>query len=289
MTNIVLFFLLMIPATFFLGVYDTLERKILKSGMREGELVGVSYIGSSILLILFLFFFGLPEIKTGFWYALGISASLNSISQFIWAHAFSREEASLISPFRLVTPPLVLLTGFFVLGEAPSFLGAAGVLITIGGLWLFLHSEAVFNHSSFRAVIARPGVLLGLLGAVLFAISFPYDKKAILASSTLLYMAAMYGIVGLVNFGAHYFLNGGKVSFLRKDIGFLIAVQALGGFLAFHALHYSLAAYAASVKRLGSLWAVILSGHFLDEHNIGKKLFAAGIMLSGIAVTALFG
>ncbi len=69
----------------------------------------------------------------------------------------------------------------------------------------------------------------------------------------------------------------------------MVAVNIAGFFLTAQALNYTLAAYAASVKRLWSFWAVILSGSLLAEKDIGKKLVATSIMLAGIVVTSLFG
>lgn len=296
MQQVLPFLLLMVPSTFFLGLYDVLIRKILRQGVNEGILLGTVLVCSGITLGIISALVGLPEIKPGFWIAFVLTAALNTFSQLVWYKAFKREDASLISPLRLLTPPLVLLSGFFVLNETPTFWGAVGVLITVVGLWFLLQSEAVFKQISFGMVIRKPGVLFGLAGAVGFAISFPFDKAAILNSSALFFSAFAYLVIGLANLAIVFVMNDtGPANLIKglmpvkKELPFFILFHTLGGFLAFQALNYALAAYAASVKRLWSLWAVILSGKILEEQNIFKKTIASLLMLGGIALTVFLG
>jgi len=69
----------------------------------------------------------------------------------------------------------------------------------------------------------------------------------------------------------------------------MVFINIAAFFLTTQALNYTLAAYAASVKRLWSFWAVILSGQILGEKDISHRLAATGIMLAGIVITSLFG
>ena len=106
---------------------------------------------------------------------------------WLYYKAFSKEDASIVSPIRLLTPPIVLITGFFVLGEKASFWGIIGVLTTIVGLWFLISPEG--KKISLANVFERKGILLGILGAVLYGIAFPFDKKAIITSSALFHVA----------------------------------------------------------------------------------------------------
>lgn len=296
MSTTLVFLVLMIPGTFFLGLNDVLVRKVLSGGKVNSRLLAAySFFSVGILLSLFLLFTGLPELKTGFWTAIIITAFLNIFAQWAWYTAFKKEEASLISPLRLITPPLVIITGFLTLNEKTTIPGALGILLTVFGLWILLQSEAAFKETRLRDVIKRPGVLLGIWGAVSFAISFPFDKKAVVASSGLLTAVIAFLAVGLGNAFIVYLrkFKEEKPSLDFKNNWRILAlvpvVHSIAAFLTFQALNYSLAAYAASLKRLWSFWAVLLSGQFLREKNIGRKLLATAIMLFGIAVTVFLG
>lgn len=295
MNSISIFLALMIPGTFFLGLNDVLVRKVLgRSRVNEQALLAFDTIGTSVILGVPLLISGIPVIKPGFWSALAVTAVLNIFAQWAWYAGFKREEASIISPLRLLTPPLVILTGFFVLGEKPSLLGLVGIAITVFGLWELMRGETMNTRTSWFAVMRRPGVLLGLWGAFSFALSFPFDKKIVVASSPLFAVTIAFFIVGLANGLIGFALQGKKRFFdgLRDQwttIAILPFVHGLAALMSYAALPYALAAYAASVKRLWSFWAVILSGSFLKERNFNKRIFATVLMFTGILVTLFLG
>src|SRR3989344_4358327 len=283
-----LFLISMIPGTIFLGFNDVLTRKILARGFEEEKLIGIMFAGAGAILLFFVPFFGFPQIKIGFWSALIISVGLSIVSQVAWMRAFKNEEASLVSPLRLLTPPLVLITGFLILGETPSLLGAAGVFTTIIGFFMLMRTDGTLNIFSLSSMQGRPGILFGILGAFLFAISFPYDKQGTLASSALFFIGSALFMVGISHLViASLFLK--KVfsisEFTNQDVVLLICTLAMGAFLTTYALNFSLVAYASSTKRLWSLWAILFAGGLLHESNIGKKLFASAVMIFGIVIT----
>lgn len=296
MNNTVLFLLLMVPGTFFLGVNDILIRKVLRLGkVNEQFLLAANYLISAALLSLVLLITGRPSIQPGFWGALVATVILNTFAQWAWYTAFKKEEASLIAPLRLLTPPLVIVTGFLILGEKPSIMGAIGILTTILGLWILMRSESKLQSQSLRATLKRPGVLLGLYGALSFAISFPFDKKIVATSSPLFAVTLAFFAVGVIS-GLIWIAKNfrpqeaaAKTEFNKTAFIAIPLIQCVAALLTYGALNYSLAAYAASVKRLWSLWAVILSGRFLGEKNIKAKLLATFIMFVGVLITVFLG
>jgi len=285
----------MVPGTLFLGLNDVLVRKVLRGGrVAEQTLAAFDYLSVSIVLLIPLAFTGIPELKSGFWTAIIATIALNIFAVWAWFSAFKREEASLISPLRLISPPLVVLTGYLILREAPTAGGILGILVTVFGLWLLFSSEASFSGIRLREMVRRPGVIFGICGAISFAVSFPIDKQAVAASSPLFTVIMSFGGVGLGSLISAAIRNRGVLSGLSvrenwQALALMPFVHAAGSFLTFAALPYALAAYASSVKRLWSFWAVLLSGKFLAEKNIGRKLLATAVMLAGIAVTLLLG
>ncbi|MEK7659291.1 MAG: DMT family transporter [Patescibacteria group bacterium] len=294
MENIKLFLLFMIPGTFFAGLLDVVIRYALREGkINERLLLAFNFLFSGILIsFLFIFFFDFPEIKQGFWLALFMTSVIGMFGHWTYYKAFSQDDASVISPTRLLTPPFVLITGFFILGEKASFWGMVGVLTTIAGLWFLVNPEG--KKLSLAGVFEHKGILLGILGALFFAFSFPFDKKAVVTSSALFFSAVYLVVVGFASL-IIYAVQKKDFSIYRnlkanwRIIFLMVAVNIAGFFLTAQALNYTLAAYAASVKRLWSFWAVVLSGQLLGEKDIGRRLAATSIMLSGIVITTLFG
>lgn len=286
----------MIPGAFFLGIYDVLTKKILKQQIPEGLLLGLTFTISGVILSLISRLAGYPLIKSAFWPAFGVTVLLNIFGQLAFYKAFKREDVSVISPLRLLIPPLVLLTGFFILRETASFWGIVGVGTTILGLWLLFNFQAGFTRRPFVKIISSPGVLWGLAGALSFSISFPFDKKAVINSSGLFFSGAAFFAIGVISLliaiAANRKQNSVAIKILwreKKTFVLNLVCFILGGFLTIYALNFALAAYASSVKRLQSLWSVILSGRILKEGNIPRKLAATIIMLIGVLITILFG
>src|SRR3989344_2366915 len=294
MESITLFLLFMIPGTFFAGLLDVIIRYALREGkINERLLLAFNFIFSGLLIfITFIFLFDFPEIKQGFWFALFMTSVLGLFGHWIYYKAFSKEDASVVSPIRLLTPPIVLFTGFLVLGEKASFWGTVGVFTTIAGLWYLVNPEG--GKISFAKIYERKGVLLGIIGALFFAFSFPFDKKAVITSSALFFSAVYLIVVGFTSLIIYIvqkkdFLIHRDLKTNWRVIFLMVFVNIAAFFLTTQALNYTLAAYAASVKRLWSFWAVILSGYFLQEKNIKERLLATGIMMAGILITSLFG
>lgn len=289
MTPTLLFWLLMIPGTFLLALLDIFNKRLLQKGFDVVLLQAYSWFFAGVLFLPALFIIESSPLylipRTGFWPAFFTTALLNVVGQLSFLYAFKKADASLISPVRLLTMPLVILTGFFVLGETPSFWGTVGILTSLAGIWLLAKPEKQSGTSFWQS-----GVWWAIFGAIIFAVSSAFDKKAVVASSTLFFSVLVLLFVGMACFLIALYRDrswGALVpSFeYRKNLIVVILLTAAGFFLVTHALNYALVAYAISVKRLWSLWTVLLAGAFLKE-NIKQRLVATLIMLVGVFLIA---
>jgi|TARA_Y100000310_G_scaffold162742_1_gene162689 drug/metabolite transporter (DMT)-like permease len=285
----------MLPGTVFLGFYDVFTKKILSSNINERFLIALDFCLVGILVLGVTAAFGLPEIKSGFWVAFSSTVFLNIFAIWFFTKAFQKEDVSLVSPIRLISPPLTLLTGFIILKENPSLYGIIGVLVTFFGLWILLNSTKKIKIFSFREIRKHTGVLYAIAGSISFAISLPFDKKATITSSAPFLIGLGFFLIGFGNLVIGFILSKNKKDFfyipkiVRKFLFPYIIIHSIGAVLTMQAINYSLAAYTSSVKRLWSFWAIIFSGAILKEKNIGKKLIAALIMLAGIVLTVALG
>lgn len=285
----------MLSGTFALGVGDVLRKKYMKEGLDDQVLLVISLFFTGMLLLPLLLLVGIPEIKEGFWRAMVITVLLNLISQNLFIRAFKLSDASLIAPLRLIIPPLVIVTGFLFLRETPSLVGAMGIFVSMLGLWLLLTSGKTDGEDKSPAWYRDRGVLYGLAGSVLFSISFPFDKIAVVNSSTLFATWLMFTTLGLVTFLIHSIRNRkfpGLVaaSFTQHfKANMLVSLcSSIGIGLTNHALNYSFAAYASSLKRLQALWTVIIAGRFLQEKEMQRRIVATVIMFVGIALSVFW-
>lgn len=292
MNSQIIFFLLMLPGTFLLALLDIFNKRLLQKGFDLVLLQAYSWFFAGILLFPILLFTApslISEIPhTGFRSAFFATALLNIAGQLSFLYALKKEDASLIGPVRLLTMPLVILTGFFVLGETPSLWGTIGIFTSLAGFWLIAKPEKQSGVSFWQS-----GLWWAILGAIIFAVSSAYDKKAVVASSTLFFSVLVLMFVGAACFLIALYKNKSWKTVIpapdhRKNLIIIILLTAGGFFLVTHALNYALVAYAISIKRLWSLWTVLLAGAFLKE-NIKKRLIATIIMLAGVFLIAFAG
>lgn len=282
----------MLPGTFLLALLDIFNKRLLQKGFDLVLLQAYSWFFAGIMLFPILFFMApspISEIpRAGFLSAFFITILLNIAGQLSFLYAFKNADASLIGPVRLITMPLVILTGFFVLGEVPSFWGTVGILTSLAGIWLLVKPGKQPGVSFLQS-----GLWWAIFGSIIFAISSAYDKKAVITSSTLFFSVLMLLSVGAACFFITLYKSQSWKAFVpapnhRKNLIIIILLTAGGFFLVTHALNYAIVAYAISVKRLWSLWTVLLAGAFLKE-DIKQRLVATLIMLAGVFLIAFAG
>lgn len=290
-----IFLICILPATILLGAYEVLIKKLLNTGINERFLLSLILGSAGVIILIVSSIIGFPEIKDGFLIAFIGTSILNAFAQWFWYRAIQQENVSIISPIRLISSPLILITSFFILGEKPNMWGIIGVLIIVVGLWMLLDTRIEIKKISLRKIAKYSGVWFAFLGAVLFAFSFPLDKQAVVSSSSIFSASLVFITVSILNFIIGYTTSKNKNKFcvIPKSVSFLlpliILVFAVGSVLALESLNYSLAGYASSVKRLSVLWAVIFSGVFLQERKYEKRIIATVVMLVGLSLMVFFG
>lgn len=297
MSPTVIFLLLMVPGTILAGLIDIFDKKILSRGFNKFVLQAYSWFFAGILFLPILFMRGIPSLAPEFWFAFSITLTLNIALQLLLMTALQKADASLVTPISLITTPLVIFTGFFILNETPSFAGIAGIMISFLGLWLLITPGTGFRNFSNASLLRNPGVGAAILASILAAISFAFDKKAVLASSTIFFSTCMLIGVGVASGIIAYIKSpeDRRALIPKKDsswlmVLFLIILTAVAFFLVTDALRFAFASYAASVKRLRALWAVLFAGAFLYEREfLLKRLIATIVMLSGIILIAVWG
>ena len=295
MSALVPFLLSMIPGTLFLSLTDVSAKRLLEEHIPERLLIGVTWGAAGSLFALIVWWFGVPEVSPSFLPAAIATSFLNIFGQFAWYRASRDEHVSFTAPLRLLIPLLVVGTGWLFLNETPTILGILGILLTVGGLWFLVSSEVAFRTSSLKTLMRERAVRFALLGVLSFALSFPFDKQAVVASSTLFSGSVVFPIIAVGNLVLFLLCSEWKQTTLRtlwrkrRLLAWHLCAFTLGSFLALYALNFALAAYASSIKRLQALWSVIFSGAFLGEGNIVRKVMATLIMLLGIIFTVVFG
>lgn len=229
----------------------------------------------------------------GFWPALAASGTINAIALTLIATSVGRSDLSLVAPLQSLTPAFMLLTAPLVLGEVAGPQGAAGVFVLVAGSYLLaVPSSGRGLLAPFRALLRDGGARAMMAVAVLYSISAVIDKVGVLASSPLLWSAAMHAFVGAVltpiflvvrrRSAAKAAVPGAPPS--RRDI---VALALAGVFTAaavvgqMSALELQQATYVIAIKRTSTLMAVLVGGLMFRERAALPRAAGAALMFCG--------
>lgn len=220
--------------------------------------------------------------RPGFWPLLLLSGVLNLVAYSFFVRAYRLADASLVAPLILLTPVLMLVTSPFMLNERVPALGALGVVLAVVGAgFLGGGKGALAPRLSFRTLFREPGARAMLATAVIWSVTANLDKLGLRASTPLLWISAITTFIAL---GALVYwavmphrpprLGDMRHAFVAG------AANALGNALQMYALTTLYTPYVIAIKRMSSLFTILLSGLLLEEDMRGR-LLGASIMLAG--------
>jgi len=142
------------------------------------------YLFVSLFAMLLIFFTGVPEIKPAFYYSIIIASVIDVIAAWCFLNAIASGQLAKTFPLVAFTPIFATGTSFFILGETPSVLGLAGILLIVCGAYLLrAESIKVGILEPIKLLLKEKGQRQMLMAAFLFSFLAVFFKKAILNSS----------------------------------------------------------------------------------------------------------
>ena len=263
------------------------------------------------LLAAWLAIRGLPPVEGSYWAVLAANSALYLLSFRLYVSALEAGDLGVVYPLLALTPVLAAPVEWVLLGDRVGALGAVGVGLVAAGVYLLHHRGAGRPLlEPLRAMADDPGARRMLAVAALWAVSGTVDRAAVLRSSPAFYgtSVALLLSLGLLPAalrsgrggtpgpgGASDAVEGsraraGLAAALRRRPGAL-AVQGIlfaGMFVVqMEALRLALATYVLTVKRSGTLLAVLLGGALFREGGTGRRLAGTAIVLAGVALVVL--
>ncbi len=282
-----LWLLFAVSSALFVTVKNMFTRKLV---LVTGRLA-VLYSGFLVVLVCswsVVSIIGIPEIKPMFYPAIIGASLIDVIAVGSLIMAFSFGEVSAVYPITSFTPAFLLGTSFLILGEVPSLLGLAGVLVIALGSYVLKITEARAGVlKPFRLLFTDKGPRFMIVAALLFSFLGPLFKLA-MANSSIFFALAFSQVLSSLYLTV-YFIARRRLKTVFKTMtrhlalvigsGVLIYLQAI--FL-FMAMNLTLVAYAVSVKRISILLSVILGSLIFREKHLWRNIAAGTIMLVGV-------
>ncbi len=264
-----------------------LQQKILSRHLEAIPMVFWLALASIPLFGVVVYIDGWPTVAPGYVLPAIASVVLNILGHVTFILSVKLSPLSTTVPLLSLTPVFTAVLGLLVLGEVPSPLAVAGiVLVVVGAFWLNFAGNEI---SSQAPRWSHRGAGLMILTALLFSMAIPMDKLAIVSSS-----AVFHGFIltaGIAVGSLTVLLIQRRpmriLDFRRSWGAFTLAVVfctlTLG--LQLIAMGLTLVSVVETVKRgIGNVAAVVAGSLVFGEVMTLAKLGAACLMTLGVTL-----
>jgi drug/metabolite transporter (DMT)-like permease len=242
---------------------------------------------------------GSPEVDRwgAFWASMAVCALLAVSGNVLLVHALRSTDLSILGPINAYKAVITLVLGAFVLGEVPSPVGLAGVLLILAGSHFVVdRSAGQPGGNAFVQFFRERGVQLRFAALGLSATEAVFLKKALLLSSPLTTFA-FWSVLGLaVAVPAVAVLLGPRVRdealLFRRSwrtyvlLAITTGLMQLATLFTFGALQVG---YSLALFQLSAVISVLLGHRYFRERDVGKRLLGSAIMVAGAALIVVFG
>lgn len=251
----------------------------------------VNFASLCITLPLIVWRHNFPLDNPSYLWAVLIGALLSGLGGWAFNYAIKVSEISIVGPLITLTPGFVIVIEWLILGAIPSSMGLLGIaLLCIGSYILGLNVLRQHWYTPFLRLFTNHGSRYAVIASICFATASTLGRAAIQLSDPLSFtvMVAMVNpivlfiLFSLLNrnfyreiFGRHARKHVGSLALL----GLLFALMRLADQIS---LSMTLASYAMAVKRMTSVFTVLLGHYLFKEQRVQGKLLGSLIMVVGV-------
>ena len=264
-----------------------LLRKLLVREVAPVALLFLLTAGTVPLFAVWLAIDGVPVPRPGYLApALG-SVLLNVVANLLFLTGMRQAPISIIIPLLSLTPVFTTLMAIPLLGERPSAIGVAGILLVIAGaIWLNWPRQALAPGEIRHSL---KGALMVAGTALLWSLTPPLDKLAVERASApfhALVLTAGVALAVLCVLALRGTLSEiGAVCRAPRllAVALLVSAAALG--LQLLALPLVFVGTIETLKRgIGNCMALVYGRLFFREAVTPSKVLAVGLMAAGVGL-----
>ena len=211
--------------------------------------------------------------------------------------ALKLADLSVLGPINAYKSIVSLFLGTLLLGEFPTWLGVAGMLLIVAGSYFIIdQTSAPSQPGGLAGFFKNPGIRLRFAALIFSATEAIFLKKALLFSTPLVTFLCWCFLGVPVALAALLYLSKTAsqrvVSFSRPEVRFYLLLALTTGLMQISTLYtfgvfqvgYSLALFQTS-----TLLSVFFGYRFFQEKNILRRLVGALIMVAGAILIVTYG
>ncbi len=238
-----------------------------------------------LIMLLYSFFRGIPEVQAMFFVVVLLNASLNTLVQVLYIYALKHGDISAGIPMLSFTPAFMIATSFFILGEFPNFFGITGILLVTAGAYLL-----TTRKKAFELLRKETSPKIFLLISFIWSITANLDKLGTKLSTPEFYITCVSLFIAL--FLSPFVLRKSLLYQIKTNAKFLSSIGVVNALMLLaqmNALLLANASYVIATKRLSTVFSTIFGGKFFKEKDLKKRSFASIIMFLGVFLILVLG
>lgn len=292
------FFLALLSAILF-ALKEIVSKKLLgKYDISPAQLTFEQHLVAGLIMLLFF----LPFINFFIFYEqlylfLGKSIFVTIVS-ILYLSLLKEFDISIVSPLLNLSPLLLLFFSSIFLNESISATQIIGVIVIIIGTYLLEitkhnHKTQIPHKFHFKRLLSKPPAFFIKISILLTSLSLvAVFDKTILTNGvnvyTNIYFTSLliFIIISIYFVRQNYFIRACRRCIKQPQtlvIGFIAVIDTFT-ILSAISLPGALVSLIIPLRRTSTLFSAFFGGLLFHEKHLGKKLFAAGIMLAGITL-----
>lgn len=226
---------------------------------------------------------GIPELKPGFWATAAVFGIVQTLGTLSLSKALKASEISLVTALWKISVLVLMVWGFVWLGERPSALGLAGVLVSVVGVYLLnVHRARVSLWAPLASLVEDPGQRWTVLAGIGYAVAVVQIKQLALLSDPL--FAVLMGYVFCAAFvtpwalykSARHFRQVGRYWKSFVSMGLFGTLSTWAGTTAYT---LTVSAYVEAVKQVEILFALAIGYLFFQEGPRIRLIWAGTVVI----------
>ena len=238
-----------------------------------------------------------PGTGSEVWGNMVVCAGLAVSSNVLLVYALKSTDLSVLGPINAYKSVVSLVLGIFLIGELPTAMGVAGILLILAGSYFIVDRDLTQpRRNAFVLFFRERGVQLRFAALGLSATEAVFLKKAILLSSPLTTFV-LWSILGLpiasaaiaIMLRGHW---GNDLRLLQDNwrtycwLAITTGLMQLTTVLTFGTLQVG---YSLALFQMSALLSVFLGHRYFQEGHIRKRLFGSIVMVAGAVMIVVFG
>lgn len=281
--------LLSLGSAFSLATSDVLVKKTVEDS-DEYMVAWLRLVFTLPLLLIIGLFVPVPALDREFYLAFFLALPVELLTIILYVKALKVSPMSLTLPFLALTPVVLIISSYLILGEKVSASGGTGIFLIASGSYILNIREVKKGIlGPFEAIKREKGSVLMICVALCYSITASLGKMAIEHSSPLFFGITYY--IALSFLFAPVAIRMGRGRTRTALFGNKFVTLMMSGFFNslmvmthMTAMKLTKVAYMVSVKRTSLLIGVLYGYLFFREEGIRERFLGAALMFAGFVM-----